>query len=614
MSEAASSLSAQAETIAEPDAWRAIATAERLEEFSRAWLALAVQSADSIRRAALLLGPPERGPFRPVAACPQAAEAELVAENAKVFAAAVERRRPAVETDDAQMTRIGFPLLFSNLLHGVLLAEARPLDVAATRRLLRHLQWSAAGLEAFFARAVYRERLAAADTAQFFVAALDAMAREAHGDNSARAFADLLARRLTCENVALGRWRNHRARLAASSQTAALDRRNVAARLVEEAMNEAVDQEAALLAPRENGAPPSAASAHDRLAKNFGTQSLLTLPLFVRDEALGAVVLRREKKFTQDEIDLVDALAAACAPLLREKWALDRSLPELAFDRFAAFAKKFWGPRHFGLKLGGGLAGVAALFLGLYSDVYRARANASIQGETRRVVSAPFDGFIAAQFARAGDVVSAGAALAQLQDNELELDRIRQIARKRQHQLELDKALAKHDLAEINIARAQIAEADAEIDLSNQMIARAKLSAPFDCVVVNGDLSQAVGKPVSRGDALFELAPLDRYRVTAVVTEADIGMTRPGQTGELLLSALPDAVFPIRIQSIGPVAQAAEGVNGFEAIGVVESRDPRMRPGMEGVAKIEIGRRNIAWIWTHSLFDWLRIKIWSLVP
>jgi multidrug resistance efflux pump len=104
--------------------------------------------------------------------------------------------------------------------------------------------------------------------------------------------------------------------------------------------------------------------------------------------------------------------------------------------------------------------------------------------------------------------------------------------------LELDKALAGRDLAAVNIARAQIEQTDAEIDLSNEMIARAKLRAPFDAVIVNGDLSQAVGKPVSRGDTLFELAPLDLYRMTAVVPDSDIASVKVGQRGELLLSAL----------------------------------------------------------------------------
>jgi multidrug resistance efflux pump len=214
----------------------------------------------------------------------------------------------------------------------------------------------------------------------------------------------------------------------------------------------------------------------------------------------------------------------------------------------------------------------------------------------------------------AGDVVAAEALLAELQDNDLELERLSQIAHKRQYQLELDKALATRDLAAVNIARAQIEQTDAEIDLSDQMITRAKLRAPFAAVVVSGDLSQSVGKPVSRGDTLFELAPLDRYRMTAVVPESDIAWVKIGQKGELLLSALPDRIYPIEIYSITPVAQAGEGVNGFEVLGTLETKDQSIRPGMEGVVKIEVGTRNLAWIWIHPVIDWLRIKMWSVIP
>ncbi len=38
------------------------------------------------------------------------------------------------------------------------------------------------------------------------------------------------------------------------------------------------------------------------------------------------------------------------------------------------------------------------------------------------------------------------------------------------------------------------------------------------------------------------------------------------------------------------------------------------RPGMEGVAKIDIDRRRLAWIWGHRLTDWLRLALWSVRP
>jgi hypothetical protein len=34
-------------------------------------------------------------------------------------------------------------------------------------------------------------------------------------------------------------------------------------------------------------------------------------------------------------------------------------------------------------------------------------------------------------------------------------------------------------------------------------------------------------------------------------------------------------------------------------------------PGMEGVGKIDVGRRKLGWVLLHSLFDWLRLTLWN---
>jgi hypothetical protein len=35
---------------------------------------------------------------------------------------------------------------------------------------------------------------------------------------------------------------------------------------------------------------------------------------------------------------------------------------------------------------------------------------------------------------------------------------------------------------------------------------------------------------------------------------------------------------------------------------------------MEGYAKVETGRYRLIWIWTHSLIDWVRLKVWTWWP
>ena len=42
--------------------------------------------------------------------------------------------------------------------------------------------------------------------------------------------------------------------------------------------------------------------------------------------------------------------------------------------------------------------------------------------------------------------------------------------------------------------------------------------------------------------------------------------------------------------------------------------DTRLRPGMEGVAKVEVEERRLISIWTRRLTDWLALKSWSWLP
>jgi hypothetical protein len=54
-----------------------------------------------------------------------------------------------------------------------------------------------------------------------------------------------------------------------------------------------------------------------------------------------------------------------------------------------------------------------------------------------------------------------------------------------------------------------------------------------------------------------------------------------------------------------------DGENTFAVRLKLEGSAPEhWRPGMTGVAKISIGWRPLAWIATHRLIDYLRIKLW----
>jgi hypothetical protein len=62
------------------------------------------------------------------------------------------------------------------------------------------------------------------------------------------------------------------------------------------------------------------------------------------------------------------------------------------------------------------------------------------------------------------------------------------------------------------------------------------------------------------------------------------------------------------------VAGVEEGQNLFRVEAALDAAPAQLRPGMEGVGKVEAGQRTLAWIWTHRFVDWLRLAWWRWVP
>lgn len=230
----------------------------------------------------------------------------------------------------------------------------------------------------------------------------------------------------------------------------------------------------------------------------------------------------------------------------------------------------------------------------------------------RRVITAPFDGYIKEAFVRVGDTLKQGQSIVTLDDDDLRLERLKWVAKKGEYSHRRQQAQADHDLGESRLARVQQAQADAELELVNERIKRTRIVAPFDGLIVDGDLSQSLGSVVQKGEVLFEMTPLNAYRIKLKVSETEITVIRNQQQGKLYLTSIPGQTFAFQVQRITPISTARDGINYFTVEASLDTPTDALRPGMEGVGKISIGERNIFWIWTHELFDWLRLKLWSV--
>ncbi len=432
-------------------------------------------------------------------------------------------------------------------------------------------------------------------------------------EDAASAFAIELAEALGCERVAVGLADAGTTRLLATSHAHAIERRSAAPAMLEAAMNEAVDQRATLIHPLPPAALPLITLAHQRLVAGGG--AACSIPLVCAGRIAGAITLERTATpFSAREIALCEDAASFAGPLLELKrdamCAWWRRLGRALQTRAALLRE----PGHAGTKVVAAALAAALVAATLLPLDYRVSAPARLEGSVQRVIAAPADGFLQRANVRAGDSVHAGQVLAELAGEDLQLEQRRRMSELRQHENAYKGAMARSDRGQMVLHQARAGEAQAMLELIEGQLERAQIVAPFDGVVIKGDLTQNLGAPVTRGEVLLTLSPAGSFRLIVEVDEADIGAVRPGQTGRLVLAASPDQSLDFEVLRVIPMAVSAEARNYFEVEAALDSRGQALRPGLRGVAKIDAGTHTMWWMLSHRALDWLRLAWWSLSP
>jgi len=481
---------------------------------------------------------------------------------------------------------------------------------------IRQLQWGAAWLEIRSRREDKRQLSPQNQRLATILEWLATCVESERFQDAATALVTDMATSLGCERVSIGFLEGRNITVRALSHSAHFLEESKLIDCIGSAMDEALDQRTTLVFPTMEGEMPRLTRCQAELSREFGNCAVLTVPISRGGRVIGGLTLERpsDQPFDAGVIELCEAVASMAGPILDGKLTADQWLAVKAWHSAKHHVNDLIGPGHAGFKLSVGFVLVLLLFLKLATGDYRVTADTKIEGEIQRVVAAPLDGYVMEASVRAGDVVHRGDLMAWLDDRDLQLERMKWTSQREQYLRQYREALSKSDRAEVSVVTAQVAQAEAELALVNEKLARSRVTAPFDGLVVSGDLSQSLGAPVARGDVLFEVAPLDAYRVILEVDEADMKELRAGQRGKLVLTGAASAVLPFGIKKITPVSESKEGRNYFRVEAKLDQTPSFLRPGMKGVGKIEIGERKLIWIWSHKLTNWLRLWFWGIWP
>jgi biotin carboxyl carrier protein len=476
----------------------------------------------------------------------------------------------------------------------------------------RLLELTAGLVTMFEMRMQLRQRQQAVRSVRAAVSVLSAVNEQTRLQAAGMAFCNQLATLYGAERVALGYLSGRYVKLRAMSHTERFTRKMQVVQDLEAAMEEALDQDSEVAYPTPEGAGYVNRAAAE-LSKRHGQGVVCCLPLRRAGKVEAVLALERsaDRPFAADEIERLRLTAELCTARLLDLYATDRWFGARWVNATRKGLAGLVGPQHTWAKV----AALAVLGLLLFAffvqGPIRTDATFVVEAQTRQVVPAPFDGYLATVDTEPGDEVIAGkTVLATLDTADLRLEKSAAQAEYAAHMKESELALREGKTSEGKIAEAQARQSQARIDLLQHQIEQATLIAPITGKVVEGDLKKQLGAPVKTGDVLFEIAPVEAIRAKLYVPDTNAGDVRKDQVGQLAAAAFPGHYLKFHIERVNPVAEVVNNQNVIAVRAILDESDARLRPGMEGLAKIDTGRANYLTIWTRDLVNWVRMKLW----
>jgi biotin carboxyl carrier protein len=540
--------------------------------------------------------------------------AELISQATSVDAVIVRALQDKEEnnTQTIQSYAILIPLKISDIGQAMGAFIVSTTDVNSLDACREQLELTASLLGNWEKRLTLKNKQTGLSRLQKAMETLSAVNRQKRFISTAMALCNEAAAHWQCERVSIGFLKGRYVRVKAMSHTEHFSRKMKVVQDVESAMEECLDQDCEILYP----ASPEVtyiSRAAGELSKNHGPLAVLSVPFRWDGEVRAVLTLEREasKPFTLEEIEVIRLACELCTARLWELYEHDRWIGGKAVAKVRSGLALLTGPRYTWAKTLAILISAFIMFLIFAKGQFKAEAPFAIEATYQQVVCASFDGYIKDVYVEVGeDVTGNEKVLAELDTAELRLQLAAAKAEQAGYNKQFAAAMRDGETAEAQIAQANSDKTQAQIDLLNYLIEQGKVMSPISGKVVIGDLKRQIGAPVKKGDVLFEVTPLELLRAELLVPEDQIFEIAVEQEGYLATVSYPGERIKFVVERINPMAEVVNNRNVFKVrVRLMETKD-WMRPGMEGVAKVSVGKRRYIWIWTRRIVNWLRMKMW----
>jgi multidrug efflux pump subunit AcrA (membrane-fusion protein) len=412
---------------------------------------------------------------------------------------------------------------------------------------------------------------------------------------------DEFQRLASCDRVALG-WCGRQSGtfpLLTVSGMPRIDRRSDVARRLEAALAETMLSGEGVAWPSDAHSPSQPTLAHQRLAAAAKAGWIISSPLRDSSGAVPAAWLflgRGEAEQRADTASLMragDPRVAACLGLLKRA----QSGP------ISRWTRKLLAGKHARWRWLAAAALAAAIALAFLPAANRIQCKCKVQPVVRRFVSAPFEGTLEKSLAEPGDIVCQGQTLARMDGREIRWETSSLWADHNRAEVKRNVSMAKHDTGASRMAELEAQRLALKLHVLDARSEHLEIKSPIRGVLLTGDQKRAEGMSVAVGQALFEVAPLDRMVVEIAVPERDLQQAAVGMDAIVRLDACRGTTRQAAIAKINPRAETIDGEQVFVAELAIDNPGELLRPGMNGTATV-LGRTH-PWIWnvSHKLWE-----------
>jgi len=425
-----------------------------------------------------------------------------------------------------------------------------------------------------------------------------------------------LRNRLGCEQVALGLIRGKAVRIVSISGLDQLPKRTPGMAAVRGAMEECLDAGKTIACPVpdewSDDCPASKYFLHRQWQALAKGSSVASVPLSSGETTMAilSLRLRSDQLFTRELLDGARNRLEPLIPALLLAERANRSVARHARESARGAISSLTSPGRFGRKIAAMIA-LSALGWFLFGTMtYELTARCVVGSAKARHLSAPFDGILAEVSAVAGDRVRTGEVLCRFDERELRKEEAQLAAEWAVWERKHDQAAAADSPIDARLALAQQELIAAKREIVRGRIERATLVAPFDGMVVSGDMRTRLGAVLPQGEPLMAIAPLDQWKLDLEVPEHASEDVAEDLNGTFASHARPEHRYPFHVARVLPTVAPRDHTNVVVAEAEIEANGVELRPGMEGVARIVVGRRAVWWVALHRAVDWARMKLW----